>query len=178
MKRILIAIALSLVSTGAFAQTALTNYQPGPRLIDGSKLNLMVAAVNNLQGNGTAGAVVGTTGSFSSTLGVTGNFAVNTNKFTVTASSGNTLVAGTLTGTSFSGTGGLTAFSATATPAAASAPSVLTFGSAGINISFGTGTPSIAAPQGSIYIQTDGSSSSTRLFIRGSSTWIAVTTAS
>lgn len=33
---------------------------------------------------------------FASTLGVTGDFAVNTNKFTVTASSGNTTVAGTL----------------------------------------------------------------------------------
>jgi len=33
---------------------------------------------------------------FSSTLGVTGNFSVNTNKFTVTATSGNTVVAGTL----------------------------------------------------------------------------------
>lgn len=33
------------------------------------------------------------------TLGVTGDFAVNTNKFTVTASSGNTVAAGTLTST-------------------------------------------------------------------------------
>jgi len=33
---------------------------------------------------------------FASTLGVTGDFAVNTNKFVVTAASGNTLVAGTL----------------------------------------------------------------------------------
>ena len=33
---------------------------------------------------------------FASTLGVTGNFAVNTDKFTVTAANGNTLVAGTL----------------------------------------------------------------------------------
>lgn len=93
-------------------------------------------------------------------------------------STGNIVLGRATTGLSFSGTGGITSFSGTATPAAASAPSVLTFGSAGINISFGTGTPSIAAPQGSIYIQTDGSSSSTRLFIRGSSTWIAVTTAS
>lgn len=37
-----------------------------------------------------------TTGTFSSTLGVTGDFAINTNKFTVTAASGNTTVAGTL----------------------------------------------------------------------------------
>lgn len=34
---------------------------------------------------------------FSSTVGVTGNFAVNTNKFTVAAASGNTAIAGTLT---------------------------------------------------------------------------------
>ena len=37
-----------------------------------------------------------TTGTFSSTLGVTGDFSVNTNKFNVTASSGDTTVAGTL----------------------------------------------------------------------------------
>lgn len=36
-------------------------------------------------------------GTYGSTLGVTGDFAVNTNKFTVAASTGNTLVAGTLT---------------------------------------------------------------------------------
>ena len=44
----------------------------------------------------------------SSTLGVTGNFAVNTNKFTVAASSGNTVAAGT-----FTATGGVTAASLT-----------------------------------------------------------------
>jgi hypothetical protein len=43
----------------ANAQTALLNYQPGFRLIDGSKLNLMVAAVNNMQGTGTPGALTG-----------------------------------------------------------------------------------------------------------------------
>jgi hypothetical protein len=43
-----------------------------------------------------ASTISGTSGSFSTTLGVTGNFAVNTNKFNVTAASGNTTVAGTL----------------------------------------------------------------------------------
>jgi len=42
------------------------------------------------------GAITGTTGTLSSTLGVTGNFAVNTSKFTVAAATGNTVVAGTL----------------------------------------------------------------------------------
>lgn len=42
------AIALALISTPAFAQQApLQNYQPGPRLIDGNQLNLMVGRVNS-----------------------------------------------------------------------------------------------------------------------------------
>ena len=49
-------------------------------------------------GAATVGTTLGVTGAatLSSTLGVTGNLAVNTNKFTVAASSGNTLAAGTL----------------------------------------------------------------------------------
>lgn len=41
------------------------------------------------------GAITGTTGDFSGAVGIDGNFDVNTNKFTVTAASGNTAVAGT-----------------------------------------------------------------------------------
>ena len=44
-----------------------------------------------------------------STLGVTGNFAVATNKFTVTAASGNTAVAGTLSSQEFTQGGGILA---------------------------------------------------------------------
>ena len=40
--------------------SALNNFTPGPRLIDGSDLNNLVAAINNLQGNGTAGPVAAT----------------------------------------------------------------------------------------------------------------------
>jgi hypothetical protein len=53
------------------------------------------ATVVGTTGTFSAG-VTATTGAFSSTLSATGNFAVNTDKFTVTAASGNTLVAGTL----------------------------------------------------------------------------------
>jgi hypothetical protein len=52
-----------------------------------------------ITGNETVSGTLGVTGAttLSSTLAVTGNVAVATNKFTVTAASGNTLVAGTLT---------------------------------------------------------------------------------
>lgn len=42
-------------------------------------------------------AFTATTGDFSGAVGIDGNFDVNTNKFTVAASTGNTVVAGTLT---------------------------------------------------------------------------------
>lgn len=50
----------------------------------------------------------------------------------------------------------------------------------GVGIYSGTGTPTFAAPKGSLYLATDGSSTSTRLFVCSvaSGTWVAVTTAS
>lgn len=43
----------------------------------------------------------------------------------------------------------------------------------------GTGTPTFSAVKGTLYINLTGSSSSTRLFVNnGTTTWIAVTTAS
>ena len=61
-------------------------------------------------GAATVGTTLGVTGAatLSSTLDATGNFAVNTNKFTVAASSGDTLAAGT-----FTATGGVAAASLT-----------------------------------------------------------------
>jgi hypothetical protein len=43
----------------------------------------------------------------------------------------------------------------------------------------GTGAPTFAAAQGSMYLRTDGSSTSTRAYINtnGATTWTAVTTA-
>lgn len=50
--------------------------------------------------------------------------------------------------------------------------------STGIQIFSGTGVPSIAAPQGSLYLRTDGSSTSTRAYINtnGSTGWTNLTT--
>ncbi len=56
---------------------------------------------------------------------------------------------------------------------------VLDFGTTGIGLYFGSGAPTISAVKGSLYVRTDGSSSSTRLYINnGTTTWVAITTAS
>lgn len=49
-----------------------------------------------------------------------------------------------------------------------------------VGIYFGSGAPTISAPQGSIYLRTDGSSTSTRGYFNtnGSTAWAAITTAS
>ena len=50
---------------------------------------------------------------------------------------------------------------------------------AGPEVLSGSGAPTLAAPQGSLYLRTDGSSTSTRAYINtnGSTTWTAITTA-
>lgn len=68
LRYFLAVIAFLGIST-AYAQTLLQQYAPGPRLIDGSQLNLMVNTVNAITGKaGSAGAIVGTTGTFSGLL--------------------------------------------------------------------------------------------------------------
>lgn len=56
---------------------------------------------------------------------------------------------------------------------------LLTAANVGIRIISGTGAPTVVAPQGSLYLRTDGSSVSTRLYVNttGSTTWTNVTTA-
>lgn len=79
---------------------------------------------------------------------------------------------------SASSTGVNTAKSTTATQAGGACSFAM--GTAGISICWGSGVPAISAPQGSLYMRTDGASSSTRMYVNtnGSTTWVAVTTAS
>ncbi len=78
----------------------------------------------------------------------------------------------------FSTLGNLTADSATA-PVAGGAQAVQIGSTAGFGIYFGSGAPTVSAAQGSLYLRTDGSSTSTRAYINtnGSTTWTAITTA-
>lgn len=68
-----------------------------------------------------------------------------------------------------------------ATPAAASAVPAFRMGTDLVGIYFGTGSPNTAltAPKGSLYIRTDGSSSSTRVYVNtdASTAWTNITTA-
>lgn len=78
----------------------------------------------------------------------------------------------------FSTPGNLTADSGIA-PVAGGAQAVQMGTTAGFGIYFGSGAPSISAASGSLYLRTDGSSTSTRAYINttGSTTWTAITTA-
>jgi len=74
---------------------------------------------------------------------------------------------------------GQTVLSSTATTAGGATTPALSIGTAGVGIYFGSGAPTISAAQGSLYLRTDGSSTSTRLYVNtnGSTTWTNVTTA-
>jgi hypothetical protein len=77
-------------------------------------------------------------------------------------------------------TGTITFQPAIAVPAGGSAAgSVLMSSTAALGVYFGSGAPTVSAAQGSLYIRTDGSSTSTRLYVNtnGAGTWTNVTTA-
>jgi hypothetical protein len=63
--------------------------------------------------------------------------------------------------------------------AGGSSQAILSSGATSPGIFFGSGPPTITAPQGSLYLNTTGSSTSTRAYINttGLAVWTAVTTA-
>lgn len=79
---------------------------------------------------------------------------------------------------SVSATGVVTADNNTA-PVAGGAAAFLATSTAGLGIYVGSGAPTVSAAQGSLYIRTDGSSTSTRLYVNtnGTTGWTNVTTA-
>jgi hypothetical protein len=76
--------------------------------------------------------------------------------------------------------GDLTIYGGTAVPAGGTAGVGYKFSStSNLGVFFGSGAPTLSAAQGSLYVRTDGSSTSTRLYVNtnGSTTWTNVTTA-
>jgi len=81
--------------------------------------------------------------------------------------------------TSLAATGNITADSNVALVAGGASAFIATNTAAGMGMYVGSGAPTVAAAKGSIYLRSDGSSTSTRLYVSdGGTTWIAVTTAS
>jgi hypothetical protein len=98
---------------------------------------------------------------------------------TVTATFGAATSVTSLAATSVSATGNVTADSNVALVAGGASAFIATNTAAGMGVYLGSGAPTVAAAKGSIYLRSDGSSTSTRLYVSdGSTTWIAVTTAS
>ena len=86
------------------------------------------------------------------------------------------VVATTVTAASVSATGNLTADSGTA-PAAGGMSAVLVSSTANLGIFVGSGAHTVTAAQGSLYMRTDGTTTNDRIYVRGASAWIAITTA-
>ena len=79
----------------------------------------------------------------------------------------------------FSTPGNLIADSALA-PVSGGAQAIQMGTTANFGIYFGSGAPTVAAAQGSLYLRSDGSSTSTRAYVNtnGTTGWAAITTAS
>lgn len=100
--------------------------------------------------------------------------------FTGTQTFSGAISGASITGTTLGMTGAVTAMTATAIPAGGTSGSGFLFSStANFGVFFGSGAPSISAAKGSLYLRSDGSSTSTRAYINtdGSTTWTAITTA-
>lgn len=98
------------------------------------------------------------------------------------AITGGTIDGVAITSSSVSTTGAIVAKSGTAVPATAGAVAAgapITMFSTGIKIWVTSDAPTHTATKGDLCINTGGSSSSTRLYVNnGTTTWIAITTAS
>jgi hypothetical protein len=124
------------------------------------------------------GVPLGASGAAFSDLFLASGAVINFNASDVTITHASNLL--TFAGGDYAFNGVVTAASGTATPAAGSTAARLLFGTtAGFGIYYGSGAPTVSAAQGSVYLRSDGSSTSTRLYINttGSTTWTNVTTA-
>jgi hypothetical protein len=98
-----------------------------------------------------------------------------TNPYALYVAAGNSYFGGAITSAN-----GPTFYNGTAIPSGGTTGTGIKMSStSNLGIFFGSGAPTLSAAQGSIYMRTDGSSTSTRMYINtnGSTTWTNVTTA-
>jgi hypothetical protein len=167
------------------ATTASTSTTSGALIIAGGVGvggNLYVAGniIGNIEvatGNVTVGNLL-TGGLVSATSNVTGGNILTAGLISAT---GNITGGNIISGGVMSSAGNSKILSGTAVPAGGTAGAgYLMSSTANLGVFFGSGVPTLSAAQGSLYLRTDGSSTSTRMYVNttGSTTWTAVTTAS
>lgn len=130
-----------------------------------------------------AGAGITTTGNETiANLTTTGTTVLGDAATDTTTINGVATVTGTATGATVTTNGGVVALSGTAVPATAGAVAAgapITMFSTGIKIWVTSDAPTHSGTKGDLCINTGGSSTSTRLYVNnGTTTWIAITTAS
>ena len=138
--------------------------------------NLLSAGLASVTGNITGGNLR-TVGLISATGTVTGSSHLGAVvSVTANVTGGNIISGGVI-----SSVGNARILSGTAVPAGGTAGAgYLMSSTANLGVFFGSGAPTLSAAQGSLYLRTDGSTTSTRMYVNttGSTTWTAVTTAS
>jgi hypothetical protein len=121
----------------------------------------LISATGNITGGNLAIGGLATVGT---TLGVTGN-----------VTGGNIISSAVI-----SSVGNARILSGTAVPAGGTAGAgYLMSSTTNLGVFFGSGAPTLSAAQGSLYLRTDGSTTSTRMYVNtnGTTGWTAVTTA-
>jgi len=141
---------------------------------------LISATANITGGNVLTGGLISSTGNLTSgNIAVTGNISLTGNVIGGNLTTGTQIVAtGNITGGNIRTDGQTVVMNATAPPAGGVAAYLMS-NTANLGVFFGSGAPTISAAQGSLYLRTDGSSTSTRMYvnINGTTGWTAVTTA-
>jgi hypothetical protein len=104
----------------------------------------------------------------------------STGTVTVTGTFGAATSVTSLAATTVAATSTVTARRASGLTAGGAAGFIGTNVAAGMGVYFGSGAPTVAAAQGSLYLRSDGSSTSTRAYVNtnGTTGWAAITTAS
>jgi hypothetical protein len=104
----------------------------------------------------------------------------STGTVTVTGTFGAATSVTSLAATTVSATGNITADSASALVAGGASAFIATNTANSMGIYVGSGAPTVSAAQGSLYLRSDGSSTSTRAYVNtnGTTGWAAITTAS
>jgi hypothetical protein len=176
------------VNGDIFGNVTVTDISVGTVTASGNVLggNINTGGLVSAAGNVTGGNLR-TVGLISATGNITGgnilggaNVNATTHTGTTASLSGNITGGNILSSAVVSAVGNATILSGTAVPAGGTTGAGYKLSStANLGVFFGSGAPTLSAAQGSMYLRTDGSTTSTRMYVNtnGSTTWTAVTTA-